>query len=137
MNVELIGSLTPPDGRKFTRSEDSAKDWAFGQAAANIQYRVARYAYPQLYQRKTDTFVEGYDFANLWGALWLRALWLLTSDDVRRCKYPKCNRILCYEEPEKPLKHKKGERKPHKTHKNKEFCDNTCVQANLRMKQRL
>ncbi len=132
-DVKTIASLAPPDERKYIRSRDAAKDWALGQAARHIQYRVARYAYPQLYQRKkTNTFVEGYDFANLCGALWLQAFWLLTTDDVRKCGW--CNSILYYEEPEKPLEHKKGERKKPKTYKNKRFCNNTCVQANRRAK---
>ena len=138
VDVEKIASLTP--GRYeglITSSPNEARSWALGKAAANIQARVVRYAYPQLYQRETGTFVEGYDFANLCGALWLQALWLVTADDVRRCGYPLCNRIITYEQPEKPLGHKKGERKKHKTHKNKKFCNNTCVQRNLRMTKQL
>ena len=98
---------------------------------------MARYAYPQLYQRETRTFVEGYDFSNLCGALWLQALWLLTADDVRKCEYPMCNRVIAYKQPEKPLGHKKGERKEYKTRKDKRFCKNRCVQNNLRMKRRM
>ena len=43
---------------------------------------------------------------------------------------------IAYEQPEKPLEHKKGEHKKHKTHKNKKFCGNNCVQANLRIRSR-
>jgi hypothetical protein len=103
VDVEAIASLTPAGRRGYiTYSPGAARDRALYKAAVNIQNRVARYAYPQLYQRRTRTFVEGYDFANLLGALCLQALWLLTADDVRRCEYPACNKVLTYEQP-KPL----------------------------------
>lgn len=102
---------------------DEARDWALNKAAANVQLRVATYrCYPQLYQRKDRTFVEGYDFASLNAALWQQALWLLTADDVRRCAYPMCNDIIVYEQPDKPLGQEKGKKKPYKTRKDIEHC---------------
>ncbi len=138
VDVETIVSLAPNRRRGLlTDFPDIAKQWALNKVDANIQYRVARYTYPQLYGRENETPVEGYDFSNLCGALWLQAFFLRIDDDVRLCEYPMCNRVIAYEQPEKPLGHKKGERKEYKTYKNKRFCNNTCVQANLRMKQRL
>ncbi len=121
VHVETILSLAPHLYRGL--HPDEARNWALDQAATNIQYRVARYAYPQLYQRRDHTFVEGYDFANLCGALWLRALWLLVADDVRRCEYPQCNRIIVYREPEPPpLNAPKGTRGKYRTRKDAEHC---------------
>jgi hypothetical protein len=89
----------------------------------NIQYRVARYVYPCMYWREKERrYVEYYDFSNLCGALWLQAMWLLTADDVRRCHYPACNRIIGYKQPEKPLEHKKGERKEYKRRSDIKYC---------------
>ena len=89
----------------------------------NIQYRVARHSYPCLYWReKEGRWVEYYDFSNLCGALWLQAMWLLTADDVRRCQFPACNRIIDYKQPEKPLEHRKGERKKYKTRIDIKYC---------------
>ena len=94
-------------------------------------------AHPQLYIRSSGAPVESYGFATLAGALWLKAMWLLVADDVQRCEYPMCNRVIAYEQPEKPSDHDKGERKPYKTRKDKTHCNNTCVQRKLRMNQRL
>lgn len=138
VDVDAIASIAASRYRGLITSSDSmARDWALQQAATNLQERVARHAYPQIYQRPTKTFVEGYDFANLCGAIWLQALWLLTAEDVRRCEYPLCNRILAYEQPEKPSEQKRGERKPSKTYKNKRFCGNTCAKYNRRRLERL
>jgi hypothetical protein len=142
VDVETIAGIAqetqPPRYHGLIASTPGlARDWALAQAATNVQSRISRYAYPQLYMRASGAPVEGYGFANLLGALWLQAMWLLVANDVQQCKYPGCNRVITYEQPEKPLHHKKGERKPYKTRRDKDFCNNTCVQRNRRMNQRL
>src|SRR5215207_6022949 len=137
VNVETITSIAqetqlPRYRRLITSSPRMARDWALDQAAANVQSRVSRYAYPQLYRRTSGTSVEGYGFANLLGALWLQAMWLLVADDVRWCRYPMCNRVIAYEQPEKPSEHKKRERKKPKTYRNKWYCNGTCRQRERR-----
>jgi hypothetical protein len=118
-------------------STSTAREWAFSQATTNAQSRVSRHAYPQLYRDPSGALIEGYGFANLLGALWLQAMWLLVASDVQRCLYPECNRVIAYEQPEKPSGHKKGQRKRPKTRKDKRYCNGTCRQREKRRLDRL
>lgn len=127
VDVETIAAIAPRKYRGIVAATPAAaREGALDQAANNVQYRVGRYCYPQLYGRLSRTWVEGYGFANLLGAMWLQMFWLLVTDDVRRCRA--CNRIIAYEQPEKPLEQKRGERKRYKTRIDKRFCDGTCRQ---------
>jgi hypothetical protein len=138
VDVETIAAIAqesqPPRYHGLIASSPGvARDWALDQAATNVQSRVSRYAYPQLYMRSSGAPVEGYGFANLLGALWLQAMWLLVANDVQQCENPMCNRVITYKQPEKPSDHKKGKRKPYKTRNDKKHCNNTCVQRKRRM----
>jgi hypothetical protein len=107
------------------------------------------YYYTAPYWLKTENllpneeFVQGWGFTDLLGCMWLQAEWLLYAgpESVRRCKNPECNRIIVYEQPEKPSEHKKGERKKYKTRKDIEYCPEEtgrhCRVKNHRMKKKL
>jgi hypothetical protein len=62
------------------------------QAEANVvQAKVSRHASLALYQRDGG-YVQGYDFVNLLGAMWLQVFWLLTADkQPRKCR--RCRRV--------------------------------------------
>jgi hypothetical protein len=93
-----------------------------------VQDRVARCAYPQLYELADGRFVQGWDFANLLGAMWLQMFWLLTSDDQRRCRNWECNRIIAYEQPEQVNSglRKNNRRAEYATRNDREFCSKKC-----------
>jgi hypothetical protein len=127
VDVETIAAIAPRKYRGIVAATPAAaREGALDQAANSVQFRVARHCYPQLYGRLSRTWVEGYGFANLLGAMWLQMFWLLVTDDVRRCRA--CNRMIAYEQPEKPLAQNRGERKRYKTRIDKRFCDGTCRQ---------
>ncbi len=127
-DVETIVSFASPKYRGFiTYTPGTARQWALEQMANTVQERVARYCYPALYQQPNGGFVEGYDFTNLLGAVWLQALWLLTSDDVRRCKNWECNGVIAFEQPEQVDQGlKKNARGRYRTRKDKQFCSEKC-----------
>jgi hypothetical protein len=149
VDVETIISLTtdPVHRDSLERFPDEAREYALKDVVHEIHDRRPYYS-PALYwpetrdRRPTGEFVQGWRFTNLLGALWLQALWLLTAgpNNQKRCAYPKCNRIIIYEQPEKPSEHKKGERKPYKTRRDIEYCpDDTrryCRQKHWKEKQR-
>lgn len=150
VDVETIVSLIPDPAHKesVVRYPEEAKGFALLAFMHELRERQPYY-HTTPYWRETENllpngeFVQGWGFTNLLGCMWLQAEWLLYAgpDSVRRCKYPECNRIIVYEQPEKPLEHKKGERKKHKTHKNIKYCPEEtgrhCRVKNYRMKKKL
>lgn len=121
-DIETIVSLVSTHPKHLVRDHDPVGR-ARHKAYANVQYRVAKHgSYPQLYVREDGTFVEGYGFASLNAALWQQAFWLLIDEDAPRCQYPKCNRVITFKQPKKPLDHKRGERKKYKTRKDIKYC---------------
>jgi len=149
VDVETIISLTPDHVHKdsLERFPEEARAFALSAVVHEIQDRQPYY-FPALYWPETPKlmptgeFVQGWGFTNLLGAIWLQALWLLTAgpDNQKRCAYPKCNRIIIYEQPAKPSLQKKGERKPYKTRRDIEYCPEDtrryCRQKHWREKQR-
>jgi hypothetical protein len=96
--------------------------------ANTVQERVAQYAYPALYQQPGGNFVQGWDFRNLLGAMWLQMFFLLCSDRERWCKNPECNNIIAFEQPEQV--NQGNERNDlsagYAPNKKRVFCDRKC-----------
>jgi hypothetical protein len=68
--------------------------------ASETQQKVAGNAYPGLYG-EVGKFVQGWDFMNLLGAMWLQMFWLLTASETpRRCRNWECDKVIAYEQPE-------------------------------------
>jgi|SRR5215208_1594542 len=129
-DVEAIAPFIASRHRGFlTSTPGVARDWALEQVVRNVQDRVARYAYPQLYERPDGSFVQGWDFANLLGAMWLQMFWLLTADHKRRCDNWECNRIIAYEQPEQIASGlKRNDRSAgYSTRADKAFCSKKCA----------
>lgn len=85
--------------------------------------------YPALHPG-SETFVQGWDFYSLLGAMYLQMMWLMSAneDEVRRCKRPGCNRVITFRQPEqqKDPGLRKNARKKYKTRSDKVYCRNTC-----------
>jgi hypothetical protein len=149
VDVETIALLAsnPVHRDSLERFPDEAREVALKEAVGEIHERAPYYA-PALYwpetrgRRPTGRFVQGWRFTNLLGAVWLQALWLLVADprSVKHCARPACNRIIHYKHPEPPSHLRRGQRKPHKTHENIEYCPEKtgrwCRQKHWRERQR-
>jgi hypothetical protein len=117
----------PHPGESNISARERAKEFAMREVAAAVQGKVAWNVYPALYQRKDGSFEQGWDFANLLGAMWMQMLWLMTDPEkIRQCRLPGCNRFVYHDErqdlPEEDPGLKKNARKPYKTRKDKLFC---------------
>lgn len=127
LDTDFIASYMNPRWKTFfTRTPAITHEWALNAVAAETQHKVAGNVYPALYG-EVGSFVSGWAFRNLLGAMWLQMFWLLTASEAPwRCRNPQCDKIIAYEQPEKPLEHKKGERKNPNTYRNKGYCNKTC-----------
>lgn len=105
----------------------AALDWVAG----TVRRMVAEECYPELYQ-EGEEFRQGVGFKSLLGAMYLQMMWLMTATGgVRRCKAPKCDRVITFEQPEESSVQRierlaQGRRKKYRTRADKEFCDKAC-----------
>lgn len=129
VDVEAIRNSFPRKYQNlFAGTPHEARTNALHRIADTVANRVAGACYPTAYEQPDRTWKQGYDFTNLLGAMWLQMLWLLTADDVRYCEYPKCNKVLDYEQPVEGKKRRSDWR----------FCDNgKCRVYNHRLKERI
>jgi hypothetical protein len=96
--------------------------------ASETQRKVAGNAYPAPYG-EVGNFVQGWDFINLLGAMWLQMFWLLTASEApRRCRNWECDKIIAYEQPEQPmgLTPKNDRSGGCRTRADKGFCSKRC-----------
>ena len=106
-DMETLRSYDPSYGF-FTQEPERAQEWGMQAVANVVQAKVSRHASLALYQRDGG-YVQGYDFANLLGAMWLQMFWLLTADkQPRKCR--RCRRVIV-------------------GRKNKFYCDDKCKNA--------
>ena len=128
LEIMEYGGVGPRSRRHFTKTPESARDWAIHTAAEQTQQRVARYCHPALYRRPGyNHFVQGSGFSNLLGALWLEMFWVLLSDETRRCKNPKCNRIVPFEPtPAREWLGRNDRETGYATRVDKVYCSETC-----------
>lgn len=105
----------------------AALDWVAG----TVRRIVADECYPELYQ-EGEEFRQGFGFKSLLGAMYLQMMWLMTATGgVRRCKAPKCDRVITFEQPEESSEQRverltQGRRKKYRTRADKEFCSQRC-----------
>jgi hypothetical protein len=122
-------SMAPSSRSTPPASPAEAKAWAEEWEVNAMLSRIRGYVYPQPY-RADQGFVQGMRFEALLDAIWLQMLWLLTAgNNVRRCKFRFCRKIIAFETPdqfEDPGTNKNARRK-YKTRVDKEYCDHLCV----------
>jgi hypothetical protein len=122
-------SMTPSFGSTPPTYPEKAKTWALEWVKKATLSRIRGYVYPQLYE-VDQGFVQGMRFESLLDAIWLQMMWLLTAgNNVRRCKFRRCRKIIDFEAPdqfEDPGTQKNARRK-YKTRVDKEHCDHLCV----------
>ncbi len=128
-DVETIASsISSRHRRRFTGTPGDARDWALEQVVRNVQDRVARHAYPQLYEGADGSFVQGWDFSNLLGAMWLQMFWFLIYGNERLCQNPECNRVIAFEQPDQPYEglSRNNRSGGYATREDKRFCSGRC-----------
>ena len=124
LDVDLIGSyIGVPRYRDFhTRTPAAAREFALDEVATQTQHRIAGNVYPALYG-EVGRFVQGWDFINLLGAMWLQMFWLLTSEETpRRCW--QCGRVITYEQPDQRMRgmDKNDRTGGYRTRADRHFC---------------
>jgi len=112
-------------GAKGETPEQLADD-ALLKAWEIVQKHLESECYPRLYRRKDDgTFVAGWGFWSLLGALYLQMMHLMTDEEQapRRCLW--CRRYIV-DRPHRPppLNAPKGTRGRYKTRADRLYCDN-------------
>jgi hypothetical protein len=128
MDADLIASYMPSHPRAFAATPASTRAWALDAVASETQLKVAGNAYPALYG-EVGNFIQGWDFMNLLGAIWLQMFWLLTASETpRRCRNWECDRIILYEQPEQPMRlmPKNDRSGGYRTRVDKDFCSKKC-----------
>jgi hypothetical protein len=128
LDADLIASYMPSHPRAFAGTPASTSAWALDAVASETQLKVAGNAYPALYG-EVGSFIQGWDFMNLLGAIWLQMFWLLTASETpRRCRNWECDRIILYEQPEQPMRlvSKNDRSGGYRTRVDKGFCSKKC-----------
>jgi hypothetical protein len=134
-DVEAIAEILENTGmgargvRFFTQTPEMAWEKALAVVADETQQRVARYCYPALYKKASrNHYMQGSDFANLLGALWLEMFWVLLSKKPRPCYNPECNRIVPYEPtPAREWLEKNDRSTGYATRADKIYCSRKCA----------
>ncbi len=153
--LRLYEAATSPDpaGSVWTiekelsgdHSPEHARRTALDDVSRTVETMLEGRCYPTLRRRK-DGIVQGWGFESLLGAMWLQMMWLVSADgEVRRCKRGLCNRVVTIEMPDPDeLTYKstyRGEKEwliptKHKTHKNKQYCSDSCKTLAWRERER-
>jgi hypothetical protein len=111
--------------RPWERRAGEERRWVLQVVGRMIQTRISEHCYPKLSHYPDGHFALSYGFKNLLGAVWLQMAWLLSAEDVRRCKLRDCFRVIAFEPGEQPpLDAPKGKRGKYKTREDREFCKN-------------
>jgi hypothetical protein len=119
LDGDLIASYigNPRHKSLYTRTPALIREWALNTVASETQRKVAGNAYPALHG-ELGRLVQGWDFRNLLGAMWLQMFWLLTATEApRRCRNWECDKIIAYEQPNQSVRGTKP----------KKFCSKTCA----------
>jgi hypothetical protein len=122
-----------PDMEGLTRFEgeeapQALREWGLREVWRIVGSVLAGHCYPELYRQK-DSFLRGWGFKSLLGAMYLQMWWLMTStDEPPRCKWTGCTKFITLEEPEQTLTLEGGKtaRRKYRTRSDKEFCSNAC-----------
>jgi hypothetical protein len=130
LDVDLIASYigNPRHERLYTSTPALIREWALNAVASETQGKIAGNAYPALYG-EVGKFIQGWDFTNLLGAMWLQIFWLLTAtEEPSRCRNWECDKIIAYEQPDQPVEGTARNNRSggYRTRIDKRFCDKTC-----------
>lgn len=122
-DVEAIQEILQVSG---FRDPKQAKAEALAEVDEQVQSRLERHCFPQVYRRADGDVLLGYGFLSLLGAMWIQMGWLLAKSEkeIRRCLW--CNKPILFEQGKPPANPglKKNARGKPKTYKNKKFCSN-------------
>lgn len=114
--------------RPWERRDGEERSWVLRVVGRMVQTRINEHCYPKLSHYPDGRFAMSYGFKNLLGAIWLQMAWLLSAEDVKRCKLPDCWRVIIFQPGEQPPSDApKGKRGKYKTYLNKEFCNHNCA----------
>ena len=125
-NVKMPTSSFPP-----VSTPTKAKNWALRRVQDKVLAGI-RECYPTVhYFPKEKRYIQGSGFYSLISAMYLQMMWLLTAseEDIRRCRLPRCNKIISYEQPKQvvdPGLKKNDRSKGYRTRSDKEFCNDIC-----------
>lgn len=114
--------------------------WLLRTVAEMIQMRLEEHCFLQLTNGAVSgiplgRFSFGPAFKNLLGAAWIQMAWLLSSDDVKRCRLPDCARVIWFEPGEPAAGVERNLRGKYKTRSDKRYCSVNCrVKYNQRKK---
>jgi hypothetical protein len=97
---------------------------ALAEVDEQLQSRLERHCFTQVYRRADGTAMLGYGFLSLLGAMWIQMGWLqdASEKDVRRCLW--CNKPIAFKQGKPPVDpgRKKNVRGRYKTRVDIEFC---------------
>jgi hypothetical protein len=107
-------------------SPKQLKEDALDYVARTVQYRVASECYPLLYKRRDGSFLQGWGFKSLLGAMYVHLMWLMTAtgEEVRRCLW--CHKVITFRQPQqqRDLWRLNDRRGGYKTRRDIKFCKN-------------
>ncbi len=116
------------------------RTWLLSIVADVVQMRLEEHCFLQLTNGAVSgiplgRFSFGPAFKNLFGAARIQMAWLLSSDDVKRCKLPDCARVIWVEPGEPAYGIERNRRGTYKTRSDKRYCSVNCrVKYNQRKK---
>jgi hypothetical protein len=99
---------------------------ALAYVARTVHQQVSGECFPLLFRRKDGSFLQGWGFKSLLGAMYVQLMWLMTAtgESVRRCLW--CHNVITFRQPEQPSDAglKKNVRGKYRTRSDRIFCDN-------------
>ncbi len=147
LDVEALEELLPQPraiqmwGQELKRKRRTS--WQLRDLAmAEVRETVHKWIIPHCYLQASPqgrSYVQGYGFRSLIGAMYLQMFWLLTEPDrAVRCRAPQCNKIIALERSEEDYGSSKPDAKDRrKPRSDKQHCNNTCVQRRARYDKKL
>lgn len=129
LDADFVSAYMPRRRKAiYTATPAATREWAFKEVARATQERVRGNAYPALYGW-VGSPVQGWDFMNLLGAMWLQMFWLLTAAEApRRCANPECDKIVVLKQPDEPTHsiRRNDRSKGYRTREDKTYCGKKC-----------
>jgi hypothetical protein len=112
--------------RRARTSPKQLKEVALDYVAWTVQNVVSSECYPLLFRRKDGSFLQGWGFKSLLGAMYIQLMWLMTAkgEDVRWCLW--CHKVITFQQPEqqRDLWSLNDRSRGYKTRRDIKFCDN-------------
>jgi hypothetical protein len=112
--------------RRARTSPNQLKEVALEFVARTVQNHVSSECYPLLFKRKDGSFLQGWGFKSLLGAMYVQLMWLMTAtgENVRRCLW--CHKVITFHQPEQPrdLWTPNDRGRGYRTRRDIKFCNN-------------